>query len=260
MKAIRTETEVFQQYANLYDIFYQEKDYRKESQYVLDLIRKHLGKKPTSILDLGCGTGGHALIWASKGISVSGIDRSPQMLAFAKEKAISKKLLVRLIQGDVRRFNLKKKFDAVTSMFAVMSYLPAQKDLISSLRCIRKHLKPGGVFIFDAWFGPGVLTDPPGERVKSFYKDGLEILRTVKSVHRVNEQLVEVHYDILVIEKEKVLQRVKEVHHMHYFFPQEVINLAGATGFKVVEQHPFLRKQVSLGINDWNATFVLVAF
>ena len=249
--------QLFQKYADLYDLFYAEKDYRKESRYVLDLLTKHLGKKPRSILDLGCGTGGHALIWSSKRIAVTGLDRSEVMLKHAVRKATEQRRKIRFVQGDVRSFALGKKFDAVTAMFAVMSYQTTREDILSAFRSVRKHLRSGGVFLFDAWFGPGVFADPPGDRVKTFQRDGMEVLRTVKAVHRVEEQLVEVHYDILLLEGKRVIERVQEIHPMHYFFPQEVVELAAEAGFVLIESHPFLSKEESLRVSDWNAAFVL---
>src|SRR5260370_19816834 len=102
---------VFQKYANLYDLFYAKKDYSRECAYILNLLTRHLGRKPKSILDLGCGTGGHALIWASKGVAVTGLDRSEAMLEQARRtlQAVSGRVL--FVNGDVRKFNLGKKFD-----------------------------------------------------------------------------------------------------------------------------------------------------
>src|SRR5438093_12313018 len=98
-------------YATVYDVFYRNKDYRKESAYALDLIREHLGREPRTLLDLGCGTGGHALCWAARGIAVTGIDRSKKMLEQANQKARSKRLKITFLESDIRQFAVKKKFD-----------------------------------------------------------------------------------------------------------------------------------------------------
>jgi ubiquinone/menaquinone biosynthesis C-methylase UbiE len=259
MKTPSKKADVFQNYANFYDTFYEEKNYKKEADYVLALVRKHLGRMPRTILDLGCGTGGHALLWSKSGIAVTGLDRSDIMLEQAQKKAQQNHLKIKFIQGDVRKFELRRKFDTAVAMFAVMSYQTTRNDILSTLRCVRRHLRRGGIFIFDAWFGPGVLTDPPGDRVKSFTKNELEILRTVKSVHHLDNQSVDVHYDILVIHRDHILQRIREVHSMHYYFPLEVQSLAESTGFCLINSHPFLYPKNTLHENDWNATFVLKA-
>jgi len=259
MKTPPIENPVFNEYANLYDVFYAEKGYHKESSYVLDILNKYLGKSPRSILDIGCGTGGHALIWASKGIKVTGIDRSQTMLEQAMQKALKKKLSIDFIQGDIRKFKLRSKFDAVAAMFAVMGYLTSRGEILSAMECVRDHLKVGGVFLFDVWSGPGVLLSPPGDGVRHIYRNGMEILRTVKSSHDFGKQLVKVSYDILVIRQDRILQRLKEIHQMHYFFPMEVSELASKARFRLVESHPFLRKTKKVKLTDWNVTFILQA-
>ena len=79
-----------------------------------------------TILDMGCGTGGHALLLAERGYGVTGIDMSESMLSIAKEKARKANISVDLFEGDIREFNTAKKFDAIISMFAVMGY-PLEK-------------------------------------------------------------------------------------------------------------------------------------
>lgn len=247
----------FQDYAKLYDLFYEGKDYAGEAKYILALFKKHLRRKPKNLLDLGCGTGSHALVWSKNGIKVTGLERSSVMIDQARAKAKKARRAIRFVQGDVRSFSVGESYEAITSMFAVMSYLTTRGDLLSAFQCIRKHLKPGGVFIFDAWYGPGVIADPPGERVKSFTRGGKEIVRMVKSHHDVDDQRVDVAYDILVLKGNRLENRVKEVHPMHYFFSREVADLARDAGLKLLDCHPFLAQGETLTLSDWNATFVL---
>src|SRR3972149_731314 len=250
---------VFNDYATMYDLFYKDKDYSAECHYVINLINKYSVLPISSILDIGCGTGGHALIWAKDGIDVAGLDMSPTMLKYAKEKASELKLPISFMEGDVRSFDIGRKFDAVTAMFAVMSYQTQTEEILSALRSVRCHLEPGGLFLFDVWSGPGVISDPPTERVRSFMRDGIEILRTVRPVHDVSSHVVKVHYDILCIKDEKILKRVKEVHGMRYLFPQEVADFASRTGFQIVTSEPFMKHGESLRVDDWNVMFVLRA-
>ena len=67
---------VFDRYAQYYDLFYREKDYRGEVDYVDALIKRYATNDARTILDLGCGTGGHAVLLAQKGYHVTGVDRS----------------------------------------------------------------------------------------------------------------------------------------------------------------------------------------
>ena len=103
---------------------------------------------------------------AKRGYDVSGIDRSEDMLKIAQEKATEEKLSINFKQEDIRTFNFNQKFDAVVAMFAVMGYQTTNEDVEATIRSVRKHLEPGGLFIFDVWFGPAVINERPSERVK----------------------------------------------------------------------------------------------
>ena len=73
-------------YADVYDALYEDKDYAKEAQFVLEQIHKLAPKPELRVLDLGCGTGRHAVALAERGIRVIGIDRSPFMVAAAERR------------------------------------------------------------------------------------------------------------------------------------------------------------------------------
>src|SRR4051812_45289036 len=82
----------FQGYARFYDTMYKEKDYQAECKFIEEATAMFSStKKPKTILDLGCGTGGHALLLADKGYKVHGVDFSSEMLKQAKEKSLASK-------------------------------------------------------------------------------------------------------------------------------------------------------------------------
>lgn len=109
------------EYALAYDYLYKDKDYEKECDFIGRVFKKFSGRVET-ILDLGCGTGGHALILAKRGYEVLGVDCSQEMLDIAITKAGKRNLSIEFIRDDITDIRLHRKFDAVISMFAVMSY------------------------------------------------------------------------------------------------------------------------------------------
>jgi SAM-dependent methyltransferase len=252
-----TINDVFSEYADFYDLFYQEKDYVSECSYILNIIEKYMDKPVRSLLDIGCGTGSHALIWARKGIDVAGIDRSPEMLGHALKKARELNLRVKFFPGNIRNFQIKKKYDVITAMFAVMSYQTVTHEVLDTLNSVRGHLKRGGLFLFDIWSGPGVLSDPPREKVNSYRKGEIEILRIVKPIHNILKHTVDVHYDILCIKKNTIIRRIREVHPIRYFFPQEIDDIVSRCGFKLITIKPFMKQSENLTLNDWNTMVVL---
>ncbi len=123
---------VFGEYAGFYDMLYQDKDYLGEADFIDTLLKKcALGGSP--VLDLGCGTGIHALNLVKLGYTVHGVDRSKEMLALAKDriKQLTNKEMARLklTEGDVRKIDLGNKYDVVLSLFHVASYLTGNRDL-----------------------------------------------------------------------------------------------------------------------------------
>lgn len=248
---------VFGDYARYYNVLYQDKDYAGETTYILNCL-KQCGCEPRSLLDLGCGTGKHALEMAKQGISVTGIDMSETMLAMGTEyctahaEALSIPL-PKLHYGDARTVRLGEKFDAVTSLFHVMSYQNTEKDALAQLQTAKEHLVEGGIFLFDFWYGAGVLTDPPTERDRTMEDSHTKVQRHARPVHKVNDNVVEVHYDIqLQNKKDNTTRRLQEVHTMRYWFMPELRHLAALAGFTVIAEGAWMQA----GMPDkstWNA-------
>ncbi len=151
-------------YAEQYDILYEDKDYAAECD-LLERVFDKYDRRVQSILDIGCGTGNHSIPLAQRGYQVTGVDLSESMLERARQKAGDGNPV--FVQGDARKVNLHQTFDAVLMMFAVLGYQLSNDDVLAALRTVRQHLKPGGLFVFDVWYGPAVLSIRPGDRVKS---------------------------------------------------------------------------------------------
>ena len=74
-------------YASAYDVMYAGKDNTAECDAVVGLFQKFGDGKISRILDLGCGTGRHAVEFAKRGFDVTGVDFSEAMLSRARERA-----------------------------------------------------------------------------------------------------------------------------------------------------------------------------
>jgi len=110
-----------------------------------DLALEKAGAAPASALDIACGTGGLALALAGRGWRVVGLDLSPAMIRMAGRKGSSAEFQV----GDMRSFELGTTFDLVTCAFDSCNYLLDLDEVQSSFRCVRAHLEPDGLFLFD---------------------------------------------------------------------------------------------------------------
>ena len=245
---------VFGAYSRYYDLLYRDKDYVGEAAYVRSLIQRH-HPGAESVLDLGCGTGRHALLLAEAGYRVTGVDRSLEMLAAAKAQSCAG-VAPEFLEGDVRSAHLGAQFDAVVSLFHVMSYQVTNEDLKAAFLTAREHLKPGGVFIFDSWYGPTVLTERPSIRTRRLEDEHTLVTRTAHPTSNPNANTVDVHYQMQVVDKQSGTdEELTETHTMRYLFLPEVLLLLESAGFHLQASHEFLSDK-PLGFDTWTSVFV----
>lgn len=230
-------TDTFGKYANYYDLLYQDKDYEGEAGFVDGKI-KRFAPGAKSILDLGCGTGNHDLLLCEKGYFVTGVDCSQVNIEKAQAKQLANKTdasNLRFIKDDIRTVRLDKKYDVVMSLFHVMSYQTCDDDLKAALITAKSHLNKGGLFVFDCWYGPAVLSDRPALRVKNAENDDIRVVRIAKPEMFPNENLVHVNYQVLIIDKEtRKVSELHETHCMRYLFKPEIDLMLHDTGFKLL--------------------------
>ncbi len=223
----------FGAYAAYYDLLYGDKDYAEEAAFVARHIRA-VAPAAASVLDLGCGTARHLAALAGHGFRVAGIDRSPEMIARARARFGAEAAETSFTVGDVRSARLERRFDAVTSLFHVVSYQLEESDLLATFATAAAHLAPGGAFLFDFWHGPAVLGERPSVRVKRIVQDGLRLTRIAEPVMDTTRNRVDVHYEIFAEEPPGTLAaRFGEVHSMRYWFLPELRHLLAASGLRL---------------------------
>jgi SAM-dependent methyltransferase len=252
-------TSPFATYASFYDALYRDKDYAGECDDLERIFARFSVSPVRRLLDLGCGTGAHAMILASRGYTVTGVDRSAQMLEIARAKSQRQGLAIAFEEGDIRTWRAANTWDAAIAMFAVVSYQVDHADVAAVMESARRHLAPRGLFVFDVWFGAGVVTDPPGERIKETRDQGHDIIRHASSRLDLARQTVDVDYSITDVNGQGTVRRVRETHRMRFFFPNELELLLGAGGFRLVHLCPFGRLDEPLRRETWNATVVAQA-
>lgn len=247
---------VFNEYARYYDLLYRDKDYTGEAWYLHRLIQRQSPSART-ILNLGCGSGRHDRCLVERGYAVTGVDLSEEMLLAARDAAAGNGEL-EYFQGDVRTVRLDKTFDVVISLFHVMSYQVSNDDLLAAFRTAQEHLEPGRVFIFDCWYGPGVLTDLPAVRVKEMEDDSIKVTRIAEPVLHTNQNTVDVNYRVLLTNKSNGTNReIRETHCMRYLFQPEVYHMLSDSGFDQIVAEEWLTGQEP-DTNSWNVTFIAI--
>lgn len=252
--------EVFQDYAYYYNAFYRDKDYAAESRQV-DTLLKRYGRDIRKIINYGCGTGRHDIELLKLGYECTGIDMSPLMIEIAKKNCenVGGGVNGDFSVADIRTYESKVQYDAVISLFHVMSYQNSNDDIVAAFRSARKALKDGGVFLFDCWYGPGVLSDPPVVRVKEVEDDTYKLVRIARPVTHDRADVVDVCYEVLVTEKETGLTKtISETHHMRYFFRPELDFYLKEAGFELIDNLD-CGTLLETGYGSWTSYFVAKA-
>lgn len=250
---------VFGNYARYYDLLYRDKDYAGETKFIHGLIQKY-ASNAGSIFELGCGTGKHAELLSKMSYEVLGVDMSREMLEAANrrlsdlEKKGAKKLS--FDHGDIRTYRTECCFDVVISLFHVMSYQTTNKDLQDVFETAKVHLKQRGVFIFDCWYGPAVLTDRPVVRVKRLEDEAIKVTRIAEPKIHANENIVDVNYHVFIKNKATgIVEELKETHRMRYLFKPEIDSLFEQAGFEFVDSFAWMTGREP-GFNTWGVCFV----
>ncbi len=250
---------IFGNYARYYDLLYRDKDYVGEAEFVRRLLQTY-APAAVNILELGCGTGHHAALLAETGYQIHGIDLSDEMLARAAVRksqlppAIAAKL--EFSQGDLRNVRLEQQFDAIVSLFHVISYQTTEQDLQAALATATAHLKPGGILIFDLWYGAAVLSDRPVVRVKRFEDNRIAVTRIAEPIIHDDRNLVDVNYHIFIKDKhQNAIQEVTETHQMRYLFKPEIESLLQQSGLRPIACREWMSDR-EIGLDTWSVYFV----
>lgn len=250
---------VFARYSRYYDLLYRDKDYAAEAAYLASHLRRY-APHAERILELGCGTGAHAEHLARMGYAVHGVDQSEPMLAraTARKAGLPAETAARLsfASGDVRSVRAGATYDAVISLFHVISYQTTNADLQAVFATAAAHLRPGGLFAFDFWYGPAVLAQQPEVRVKRLTDGTIDVTRLAEPVMRANENVVDVNYTVFIVDKATgAMQQVRETHSMRYLFLPELAFLRG-TAFAERSTHAWMSAD-ALSVQSWSGFQVL---
>ena len=248
--------EVFQDYAYYYNTFYQDKDYRTEAGQVDILLKKYGNCNIKTILNFGCGTGKHDIELSRLGYECSGIDMSPMMIDIARENSRKENVSIIFSVADIRKYITVKKYDAVIALFHVVSYQNSHDDILAVFRTARKLLDRDGIFLFDVWYGPGVLTDKPVVRVKEVQDDKYKLIRVARPIMHDETNVVEVCYEIIAIDKHSNETKViNEIHNMRYFFKPELEVYLKEAGFRLLDNLD-CKTLGKTGYNTWTSYFI----
>jgi SAM-dependent methyltransferase len=199
----------------------------------LNLARACAGE----VLALACGSGQLIVPVASTGVSATGLDQSSKMLLAARRRAAASGAQVEFVEGDMREFDLGRRFSLIFVARNSLLHLSEQDEFAAFFSSVRRHLKPDGVLAFDI-FNPSLqlLSRPSGER--------FHIMRAISPL-----------YGELTVEATNDYDRHSQVNratwfistaeqrdawvvplHLRSIFPQELLALLAANGVHLLRR------------------------
>ena len=181
---------MYERFADVYDVMHRGvgKDYAAEAAAVAALV---IERRPgaRSLLDVACGTGEH-LRHLRTGFQVEGLELSEHMAGIARAKLGPD---VPIHAGDMRSFDLGRRFDAVTCMFSSIGYTRDAIQLDRAVATMASHLEPGGVLVFDAWLLPEQWTDG-FRRAHAVNEDDVSLARLDTSYRQGRDSVLDFHF------------------------------------------------------------------
>lgn len=115
----------------------------------IESVFSHYGKRPSLLVDLGCGTGSMCIELAMRGYDMIGVDISPDMLSKASVKSRERNLDILFLNQDMSSFELFGTVDAALCLMDSLNYITDLRSLKRMLCLVYNYLNPGGIFIFD---------------------------------------------------------------------------------------------------------------
>ena len=235
-----TLSNVYEEYAFIADLYDHITLYRDRPDVAFFVEAATTAGSP--VLEVGCGTGRVLIPTARAGIDIVGLDLSPHMLAVCRERLQKEpdavRSRVRLLQADMRDFDLAQRFTLATIPFRPFQHLLTVEDQLACLSCIRRHLADDGVLILDL-FNPSLdflVTRPVGEELDEeppfTTPDGRRVIRRQKTVAIDRFQQVG-HYELIhyVTHPDGRQERLVQAFPMRYLFRFEAEHLLTRAGF-----------------------------
>lgn len=230
---------VYGRFAQRYDLIYKGiVNYKRETDAFEKLFKRFCKKRPMTILDVGCGTGSHSLLFSERGYSVTGIDISKRMIELAKRKASKERSNVEFIAQDMRKLNLNKRFDCAICAFGGFGYLLTYTDLTRLFAGLKKHLTLKGLFIFEFWNVGGIRPSPYQTWLRVEEEDFV-LYRLSKSDFDPQTNILTMNFTFIEVHK-RTAETYNETHKVRCYTLPEMKKYLEDNGFELA------------GAFDWN--------
>lgn len=239
----------FEKFSEYYDLIYERMvDYDRECDILEKIFTEHSRETVRSILDVGCGTGSHALILSKRGYSVAGTDISKAMIKKANMKAEREKVEVEFLVQDMRNLNLDREFDCAICMFGGFGYVLTPEGLASLFSGLKRHLIKDGLFAFEFW-NVGGLKPTPYRSWTKIQNETLTLYRLSESNFDRQTDILDIDMHFIVIRNDRLAEEFTETHRIRCYTLPEMQQHLSKNGFELLFAYDWdSKKMVELAV------------
>lgn len=213
-----TGEESYRLLAEHYDAIHKSKPYRTEAERVLVHLDANLAGRGGELLGVACGAGRHLAEFTHRFRCV-GVDANAGMLDLARAHVPQ----ANFVQADMRRFELDRRFDALTCLFGSIGYLRTWANLEHAVERFAAHLREGGAFVIESWLTPESLKEP-ARKIRS-YEDEDRAIARVAVAQPPEDGLSQLDIEWLIAEAGDPIRHRHEDQQLGVFGADETLDL-----------------------------------
>jgi SAM-dependent methyltransferase len=228
-----------------------------EAAFVDHCLRKYQNGSSERVLELACGTGTHARELEKLGYQVVATDYSEDMLRRARDKALAIESKVEFRLQDMTRLELPDApFDTAICLFDAIGYVQTNEALERVFRGVHKHLRNGGLFIFEFWHAAAMICHYDPVRVRRWETDRSLILRVSETSLELGRQLSHITYSVYELNKDGSHSSLTETQTNRYFLLQEMNAWLSNSNFTPIKWFAGFTEDENISNNTWHIVAV----
>lgn len=244
-------------HAALYDLFYADKPYAAEVEFVHGLFGEIADEPVRRLLDVACGTGRHALQFHRQGYEVVGTDVAEDMLGCAHVAAAAAAAEVRFERQDMRALDIPgPAFDAAVCLFDAVGHVRTNAEIRDVFDGVRRHLRPGGLFVLEFWHAAAILAHYEPLRIRRFETSDGDILRISETSLDCQTQTARVRHSIYEHRTNGTYDSAVESQTNRFFGLQEMSSLLESCRFETVQAFSGYRRNETIDRDTWHIVLV----
>ena len=238
-------------FSNYYDLFYSEKNYNEEVDFIIQKLR--LLDLTIPILEMACGTGNHAFEFEKHGFkNYLAFDFSKHQISNALLKKEKNNSAIQFEIADMCHFDKgNEQFELVLCLFDSIGFVLSNNNIQLVFQNVYKSLKSNGIFVFEFWHTAAMVKNYDPQRTKIFERENEKIVRTSNTSLNIEKQTADVSYTICS-EKNGITQTFTETQTNRFFSIQEMLYFIENNGFKALSFHDGFTNNQTISKDTWH--------